>query len=310
MNTFPFLATYETGTMPAQLWPLTNSYSQIGVSTAAAYNGSYGERSMGGTSSTGWTAATTGDAAFNNVSHVAKTHIQVVPSGQTGFLKLRFYHKMTYTYAQPNYSWFRVTVNGTPVPDVNGTIYPRPSTPNSDAFVWREYNLSAYQNSGPFIISLETACYVYAGYTTTYPWGDCSYLDNVEVYYDLPPGNIEGYVFNYYGLAISGATVGVQNGPTTTTGPDGHYLLPGVQAGNITVYCSKTGYNTASAVIAVPTGATTTYDWTLTQPSMVVNPLYIEETLNPGEYFTTSVNVLNNGTGPLDWEAEVDLPGN
>jgi hypothetical protein len=41
---------------------------------------------------------------------------------------------------------------------------------------------------------------------------------------------------------------------------------------------------------------------------MVVNPLFIEETLNPGEYFTTSLNVLNNGTGPLGWEAEVVYP--
>ena len=41
---------------------------------------------------------------------------------------------------------------------------------------------------------------------------------------------------------------------------------------------------------------------------MIVNPLYIEETLNPGEYFTTSLNVLNNGNGPLGWEAEIIYP--
>ena len=41
---------------------------------------------------------------------------------------------------------------------------------------------------------------------------------------------------------------------------------------------------------------------------MIVNPLYIEETLNPGEYFTTSLNVLNNGNGPLSWEAVIVYP--
>ena len=53
---------------------------------------------------------------------------------------------------------------------------------------------------------------------------------------------------------------------------------------------------------------TVTHDFTLTQPNMIVNPLYIEETLNPGEYFTTSLNVLNNGNGPLGWEAEIIYP--
>ena len=40
---------------------------------------------------------------------------------------------------------------------------------------------------------------------------------------------------------------------------------------------------------------------------MVVNPLLIQETLNPNEYYTTSLNVLNNGNGPLDWQATINL---
>jgi len=47
----------------------------------------------------------------------------------------------------------------------------------------------------------------------------------------IAPGNITGYITNYYGLAISGATVGVQGGPVTTSGPDGSYLLEGVDSG-------------------------------------------------------------------------------
>ena len=53
---------------------------------------------------------------------------------------------------------------------------------------------------------------------------------------------------------------------------------------------------------------TVQHDFTLTQPNMIVNPLYIEETLNPNEYFTTSLNVLNNGNGPLGWVAEIIYP--
>jgi hypothetical protein len=124
----------------------------------------------------------------------------------------------------------------------------------------------------------------------------------------VPPGNVEGYVFNYDGLAISGATIGIQGGPTTTSGPDGHYLLSGVTAGNQTIACGKAGYNTTTAVVTIISNQTVTHDFTLTQPNMVVNPLYIEETLNPGEYFTTSLNILNNGNGPLGWSAVINYP--
>ncbi len=142
----------------------------------------------------------------------------------------------------------------------------------------------------------------YVGATTDY--------DNMRWYWDElnPPGNIEGYVFNYDGLAISGANIAVEGGPSTTSGPDGHYLLEDVYSGDQTVVCFKAGYNPISAVIEVISDETVTHDFILTQPNMVINPLYIEETLNPNEYFTTSMNVLNNGNGPLGWEAEIQYP--
>ncbi len=98
-----------------------------------------------------------------------------------------------------------------------------------------------------------------------------------------------------------------RSGPSTTSGPDGYYLLENVNGGEQNVVCYKAGYNPVSAVIDVISGETITYDFTLTQPNMVVNPLNIEETLNPNEYYTTSLNVLNNGNGPLDWQATINL---
>ena len=124
----------------------------------------------------------------------------------------------------------------------------------------------------------------------------------------LPPGDVEGYVFNYDGLAISGATIGVAGGPTTTSGPDGSYLLTGIPAGNVPISCGKAGYNTTTDIVTIIELDVVTHNFTLTQPNMIVNPLYIEETLNPGEYYTTSLNVLNNGNGPLGWEAEIVYP--
>ncbi len=119
-------------------------------------------------------------------------------------------------------------------------------------------------------------------------------------------GAIDGYVFNYDGLAISNALVAVESGAYAYSGPDGYFLLEPVPGGDIDVTCVKDGYNTVTDVVTVVAGETTYHEFTLTQPNLVVNPLYIEETLNPNEYFTTSLNVLNNGNGPLNWNASIN----
>ena len=139
---------------------------------------------------------------------------------------------------------------------------------------------------------------------------NCNPVINAGQLYGSCPalGTVEGYVFNYDGLAVSGATIATAQGNTTTSGPDGHYSIFPVQAGSTPLSCGKAGYNTVTDYVTVLIGETVTHDFTLTQPNLVVNPLYIEETLNPGEYFTTSMNVLNNGNGPLDWTAEVVYP--
>jgi hypothetical protein len=122
----------------------------------------------------------------------------------------------------------------------------------------------------------------------------------------LAPGNISGYVSDYYGLAISGATIGLENGPMTTSGPDGYYFLEGVIEGDQNVGCGKAGYNISWIIVTVISGDTVFQDFTLTQPEMLINPLLIEETINPGEYFTTSLNILNTGSGPLGWQAVIN----
>ncbi len=123
----------------------------------------------------------------------------------------------------------------------------------------------------------------------------------------IAPGNITGYVTNYYGLAISGATVGVQDGPITTSGPDGSYLLEAVDSGERTVGCGKTGYNPSIITLTIIPGDTLVQHFILTQPNMVINPLNIDETVNPGEYASKSLNVLNNGSGTLEWQAEINF---
>jgi hypothetical protein len=121
----------------------------------------------------------------------------------------------------------------------------------------------------------------------------------------LAPGNISGYVFNYYGVAVAGAVVGIEDGPYTTSGADGHYFLQDISSGEQNLGCGKAGYNPVWIGITVVSADTVYQDFTLTQPSMMINPLELSETVNPGEYFTTPVSVLNSGSGILTWTATV-----
>ena len=177
-------------------------------------------------------------------------------------------------------------------------------------------------NSGAVITTLFTAgsypsepyYYIYDsdGNQVWYaPSGNSSGPANIlpgQLYGNCPQfGDLEGYVFNYDGLAISGATIGEEGGSMTTSGPDGYYFLQHVTSGNTAIYAVKAGYNVTTDIVLIETGLTSNHDFTLTQPNMVINPLIIEETLNPWEYYTTSLNVLNNGSGQLDWQATINL---
>jgi len=122
-------------------------------------------------------------------------------------------------------------------------------------------------------------------------------------------GDLDGHVTNYYGVAIGGATVAIEElGLSTTTDPAGYYLFEDIPVGLQEVTCTKSGYNPVSADITIIANTLVTHDFILTQPNMVVQPLIVEETLNPNEYFTFSMSVLNNGTGQLDWAAAIVYP--
>ena len=128
-----------------------------------------------------------------------------------------------------------------------------------------------------------------------------------ELYANCPQtGAVEGFVLNHDGLAVSGAIIGIDSGATTLSGSNGYYFLTPVPEGDIEVSCGKAGYNVTTDIITIIAGDTAYHDFTLPQPNMVINPLNIERTLNPNEYYTTSLNILNNGSGPLGWSATIN----
>lgn len=121
-------------------------------------------------------------------------------------------------------------------------------------------------------------------------------------------GDIEGHVFNGDGLTIAGASVGVDGWGLTTSDAAGYYLLTGLPEGDNDVVCHKEGYNTVTEVVVVPSGGIITHDFTLTQPNLTISPLFFDETLNPNEYFTTFLGILNTGDGDGGWTAVINYP--
>jgi hypothetical protein len=82
--------------------------------------------------------------------------------------------------------------------------------------------------------------------------------------------------------ALSGATVSISGGPSTTTDGSGNYSFTGLAPATYSVTASKTGYVTSSAAsVPVTAGATTTANFALVAVAPVVTTAYF--------YVTSSV---------------------
>ncbi|MCF8397826.1 MAG: choice-of-anchor J domain-containing protein [Bacteroidales bacterium] len=144
---------------------------------------------------------------------------------------------------------------------------------------------------------------------TPAPYSHASdHFDNLRIgYQDLPdPGSIEGYTFNGDGLVVTSAYVVIDTLEIQTlSGVDGYYLLDPVQAGNWYLQSWKEGYNLVAYPVTVASNNTTYQEIILTQPAMIISPLQIDHTLPPNGYVEDIINILNNGDGPLDWQADI-----
>ncbi|HLN54019.1 MAG TPA: choice-of-anchor J domain-containing protein [Lentimicrobium sp.] len=124
-------------------------------------------------------------------------------------------------------------------------------------------------------------------------------------------GALQGYITNAFGIPLGGATVTLGNSlgsVSTTSAPDGSYSFSDVPAADYTVSATKTGYNTSSAAIFVAPEVITYQNLALTAPSMAVTPNPYNVTVNPFELYEGAFNIINNGSGPLGWEAEIVYP--
>ncbi|MFA6951446.1 MAG: carboxypeptidase regulatory-like domain-containing protein, partial [Lentimicrobiaceae bacterium] len=152
----------------------------------------------------------------------------------------------------------------------------------------------------------------------------CSFIDgsakterpNIRLFLEpeinLPTGTIQGFITNAYGVPMSGATVvaqGEYEDYTATSEPNGSYILSDVFIGSYTLSAGKAGFNISTIEGLVVAEATTTYqNFSLTQPSMAITPNPYTVNLNPNEYLDGALSIVNNGSGPLAWNAEIVFP--
>ncbi|HOW30471.1 MAG TPA: Ig-like domain-containing protein, partial [Bacteroidales bacterium] len=149
--------------------------------------------------------------------------------------------------------------------------------------------------------------------TTTYYWRIDAYgpggntTGTVWSFTTLTPSLISGWVRNSALNPIIGAEVfaGVYS---TTTGAGGAYSLELVP-GTYDMVVQALGYNPGSATgVVVQFAQTTTVNFTLTNPTMSITPNPFDVTVNPEEYYTQNMYILNEGTGVLNWDATVTYP--
>ena len=190
-------------------------------------------------------------------------------------------------------------------------------------------NLTLPSGSGPAYYSFPVL--TGSGISTVYTPGSWSYENSYQIIdaggnvvyavgnVSIPPGvlygscptlgTLDGYVTNSAGLAIAGAIVGIPDlGISATTGSNGYYFLDPVQSGDWDAQAFKPGYNVITHNVTIVAGGITSQDFVLTSPNLSVSPLRLDETMAPNEYLTDYIGMLNTGSGPVDWTAEVVYP--
>ena len=113
-------------------------------------------------------------------------------------------------------------------------------------------------------------------------------------------GNLTGTVRNAANsAAISGATVALSGGASTTTNSSGVYTFSNINAGTYTVTVSKTGFNSASGSATVSSNATATKDFSLTPT----------DTTAPSAPSGLTATAISPSQINLSWTASTDNVG-
>ena len=187
INSFPFVENFELGTN-ISLKETSSTESNVGVSTAAAYNGNYGLHFQGGSYSS-WSNPSTVTAAFSNTAHVSEAATCNVDASSLTALMLQFDLRQTkYSTYSAKTSWFRVVLTdaaGTThyLKNVAGDSVFLPTTVNLDPFVRQVFNLTPYvgQNIKISFQAVNKYSFGYGSYD-----GDNVFIDDINLWQPAP----------------------------------------------------------------------------------------------------------------------------
>jgi len=268
INPLSYTEDFETGSTSMTLTTQSQSLATIDANSANA--GTYGLRLGGGTSA-GWSAGySTGELAFtNSTTHIASAS-RVMCASTDPYLTLTFDKLQTYTI-RSQYSWFRLTVDGAPVPDINGNTY-FSATNGTTCGVWETmtYDLFAYANTA-FTLAWEGCNRNAAGQTTIGCDSDNVYIDDIvfveSAVQQAPstPGDITGFALPNAGSQESYTIDAVANTASYTWSIPAGWTLDEGQGttsivattnsadGNVTVYSTNAAGNSGTRTLAVTT---------------------------------------------------------
>ena len=134
-----------------------------------------------------------------------------------------------------------------------------------------------------------------------------NYYDNLGVYWEplSAPATIQGFVYTTGGTPLQGAQVQIEDVAGVPTDATGYYSIGGLFEGVYDVWASYDGYSPSMQTVNAFPGGSYDVDFYLGQPILTISPLIMENTLNPGEWFTDYISMLNTGDGASYFNATI-----
>ncbi len=167
----PYCQDFESGALGTEMAMLTDIHSTASFGNLGGNNGTTGIILSGHSNADGWDNDSDQDPLVWDAckTHISRLNFTVDGTSQSS-IALDFDLKVSYTFSLPEYSWFRIMVNGSQL----GSVI-QASSPTSDPFTTISVDLSAYDGT-IFNVSLEHVGKYELNYNAL---GDNAYIDNL-----------------------------------------------------------------------------------------------------------------------------------
>ena len=281
-NALDFSEDFESANLSGNGWTtLSGVDAAVSLNSANAIGDTVSLMFTGGTFAN-FPTPTTEAAAFALTDHLSSATVCLDMSSAASIVNLTFDAELIYGFSA-NYTWMRVTIDGTPVADVNGNTSYNATPSGVNTYT---YDLSAWSGQSSVYVTFEAVC-KYDQINQASLW-DAVILDNINVF--------SVYPCTYYASSAT-ATDATCNGGTDGTATV--TVTSGVATAD--TYLWSDGQTTATATgLAAGTYTVTTTD--------SLNGCTSTSTVTVGEpsALTASAVILNT-TSPLDSNGAVDL---